>query len=202
MIQIPKGINSRDLRRGEVYQAGLPHILGRPLRFVEESENDLYRVIKKDFGLEGKVNPQTGATQAVEYSVVTPLKMRPCLVIQNDALNCDEKYDFVIVLPIATVPEERKTLPIMKRMIEKNDVSRFHYIENSVYITVDDPHRIYKNLLFEVNESSLKFDKRLIDMDEIMKKYARCFKITKIRECEECERNCKNCEFRIAASNK
>ena len=101
-------------------------------------------------------------------------------MIQKDQYNHNEKYPFVVILPIATLSEDHKKKPIFKRLIERNDLDQFYYLGNDCYITVNDPKRVYKNTLFYV-EGHLKIDEKEIDMDELMMRFAECFDVKKIR---------------------
>ena len=38
-------------------------------------------------------------------------------------------------------------------------------------------------------------------MAVIMKKFAQCFEIKRIKECDDCAKNCENCVYKLAVNN-
>ena len=182
MSERPRLVNSKDISRGKIFYVALPYTQGRPFRFIEKDEqhSKMYRIIEKEDGFQGKSEPQTGRRRSESLEIVTGIKLRPCIVIQKDQYNHNEKYPFVVILPIATLSEDHKKKPIFKRLIERNDLDQFYYLGNDCYITVNDPKRVYKNTLFYV-EGHLKIDEKEIDMDELMMRFAECFDVKKIR---------------------
>ncbi len=181
-MDLPRLVQSEDIHRGKIFYVALPYTQGRPFRFVEKDEQheDLYRIIERPDGFEGKSEPQTGKRRSESLEVVTGIKLRPCIIIQKDQYNHNDKYPFVVVLPIATLTKEHKQRPIFKRLIEHNDLDQFYYLGNDCYITVNDPKRVYKNTLFYV-EGRLKIEESDIDMDELMMRFAECLAVKKIR---------------------
>ena len=197
---LPREVKNEDILKGEVFYVALPYLEGRPLKFVEPDGNSsvLYKIVQKDDGFEAKVD-KNGKQCSSELKIVCGIKMRPCLIIQNDVMNGNENYPMVVVLPIQTFSEKQKERPTGKRVIEKNDLPEYYYLDNGSYITIDNPRRVYKNTLFTI-PNRVKFDKGLINMEEIMVRFAECFEIDKIRQCEECSKNCNKCEFKIAVN--
>jgi len=185
-MDLPRLVRSRDIDRGKIFYVALPYTQGRPFKFVEKDRYypDLYRVIEKKDGFEGKAEPLTGRRRAESLDVVTGIKLRPCIVIQKDQYNHNEKYPFVVVLPIATLSKYHKQKPIFKHLIEYNDLDQFYYLGNDCYITVNDPKRVYKNTLFYI-DGQLKIAADEIDMDELMIRFAECFEVKKIRGNKE-----------------
>ena len=181
-IDLPRLVQSKDIHRGKIFYVALPYTQGRPFRFVEKDgqHEDLYRIIERPDGFEGVSEPETGKRRSESLEVVTGIKLRPCIIIQKDQYNHNEKYPFVVVLPIATLTKEHKQRPIFKRLIEHNDLDQFYYLGNDCYITVNDPKRVYKNTLFYV-EGRLKIEESDIDMDELMMRFAECLAVKKIR---------------------
>ena len=180
--QLPRLVSSKDINRGKVFYVALPYTQGRPFKFLEKDRHypDIYRVIEKDDGFEGKADGESGRRRSEALNVVTGIKLRPCVVIQKDQYNHNEKYPFVVILPIATLTPEHKEKPLFKRLIQYNDVDQFYYLGNDCYITVNDPKRVYKNTLFYV-EGGLKIEESKIDMDELMIRFAECFAVKKLK---------------------
>ena len=201
MMMLPREVKSEDILKGEIFYVALPFIESRPLKFVEPDEHNtnLYKIVKKDDGFEPVIDSK-GKKGFPELQIVCGVKLRPCLVIQNDEMNKNEKYPLVVVLPIQTFSDNQKNRAVYKRVIEKNDLPEYFYLDNGSYITIDNPRRVYKNTLFTV-PNNVNFDKKLIDMEELMLRFAECFEIDKIRQCEECTNNCNNCEFKIAVND-
>lgn len=201
MSKLPRQIDNKEILRGKLFYAALPHTMGRPLDFVEANNGtpELYKIITRDDGLEGKKDPLTNIRKAEELRVVTYVKMRPCVIIQPNEYNQNENYPFVVALPVATLTLRHKKKEIYKRMIKSNDLPMFYYLGGDNYITINDPYKVYKNMLFKI-DTKLNYSEKQIDFDEIMKRFAECFEINKIRECEECEKNCTKCEFKLAVN--
>ncbi len=185
MKELPRLVDPQDILRGKIFYVALPHTTGRPFKFLQcvEGETNDYKVIEKLDGFEGTIM-ENGQKKSEHLEVVVGIKLRPCLVIQKDQYNKNERYPFVVVLPIATLTKEHKNRPIFKRLIEKNDLDQFYYLGNDCYITINDPHRVYKNTLFYV-EGKLKIDEQAFDMDELMKRFAECFDVKEIRAMEQ-----------------
>ena len=180
-MDLPRLVSHQDILRGRIFYVALPHTEGRPFKFLQKENEDSnsYRVIEKSDGFEGTVLA-SGQRRADQQEVVVGIKLRPCLIIQKDQYNQNERYPFVVVLPIATLTKKHKSRPIFQRLIEKNDLDQFYYLGNDCYITINDPHRVYKNTLFYV-EGSLKIDEENFDMDELMKRFAECFDVKELR---------------------
>ena len=185
-MDLPRLVESKDIDRGKIFYVALPYTQGRPFKFVEKDRYypDLYRVVEKDDGFEGKAEPRTGRRKSESLEVLTGIKLRPCVVIQKDQYNHNEKYPFVVILPIATLTKEHKQKPIFKHLIQHNDLDQFYYLGNDCYITINDPKRVYKNTLFYV-EGGLKIPDTEIDMDELMMRFAECFEVKKIKPHRE-----------------
>ena len=181
MSELPRLVDSKDICRGKIFYVALPYTQGRPLRFIEKDEQhpELYRIVEKEDGFEGRAEPATGKRRSESLEIVTGIKLRPCIVIQKDQYNHNEKYPFVVILPIATLTKEHKQKLIFKRLIEYNDLDQFYYLGNDCYITVNDPKRVYKNTLFYV-EGRLKIDTCDIDMDDLMMRFANCFDVKRL----------------------
>lgn len=196
-MSLPRLIKDSDIFRGKIFSVALPFTSGRPLQFVVEDDNHdgLYRIVKKDDGFEGKIDNVTKVRKSEQLRIVTGIKLRPCIVIQKDEFNHNPKYPLVAILPIATLTKEQKEKPIYKRLIEKNDLDNFYYLGNDCYITINDPQRVYKNVLFQI-DYKLKYNETDINMEDIMKRFAKCFEIKKISECDNCQYNCENCEYK------
>jgi len=192
---LPRLVNNDDILRGKVFNVALPFTKGRPLDFVCEDKNNLglYKIIKNNDGFEGKLDEKTGKKQSEIVKVVVEFKLRPALIIQKDEYNLNSNFPFAVVLPIATLSDNQKNKSIFKRMIKSNDVESFYYLGNDSYTTINDPQRVYKNMLF-YNDSNTFYNKDI--MNEIMKRFAKCFEINKIVECDSCEYNCDNCELK------
>jgi hypothetical protein len=201
MSSLPREISDKDILKGKLYYVALPFTAGRPLSFVEEVEGQegFFKVITKDDGLEGQIDPNTGKKKAAEHKVVTGIKMRPCVVIQPNEYNQNERYPFVIVLPVETMKKSHKSKGIYKRMIKTNDLPMLYYLGGDNYITINDPYKVYKNVLFGI-DVKLNYSVTDIDIEEIMKRFAQCFEIKKIKECDECEKNCDKCEYKLAVN--
>ncbi len=180
MPNLPRLVSHQDIKRGKIFYVALPHTEGRPFKFLQSDESKLncYKIVEKQDGFEG-TRLESGRKIAEQLNVVVGIKLRPCLIIQKDQYNQNERYPFVVVLPIATLTKDHKERPIFKRLIEKNDLDQFYYLGNDCYITVNDPHRVYKNTLFYV-EGTLKIDENGFDMDELMKRYAECYDVKAI----------------------
>ncbi|HAX72730.1 MAG TPA: hypothetical protein DCY20_04340 [Firmicutes bacterium] len=185
MNELPRLVESKDIRRGKVFYVALPYTQGRPFRFLEKDSEqpDRYKVITRPDGFEGRAEPETGKRRSENLEIVTGIKLRPCIVIQKDQYNRNENYPFVVILPIATLSNEHKQRPIFKRLIEHNDLDQFYYLGNDCYITVNDPQRVYKNTLFHV-EGRLKINEDDFDMEELMKRFADCFEVFDQRKNE------------------
>ncbi|WP_352419042.1 hypothetical protein [Proteiniborus sp.] len=194
---LPRLIKHEDIFRGKIYSVALPFTNGRPLNFVVEDDTHkgLYKIIKKDDGFEGKVDKETGIRKSEQLKIVTGIKLRPCIVIQKDEYNHNPKYPLVAILPIATLSDKQKERPLFQRMVSHNDVDSFYYLGNDCYITINDPQRVFKNVLFEI-DYKLNYNESDVDMQEIMKKFAKCFEIKRIVECDTCKHNCENCEYK------
>lgn len=197
MTNLPRLVKHEDILRGKLFYVAMPNTLGRPLQFVieDKSKSGSFKIVKKNDGLEGKIDSKTGEKKSEILKVVTEVKMRPCIVIQKDEFNKNKKYPLVAILPIATLSEASKEKPATKRMIKYNDLDSSYYLGDDCYITINDPQRIYKNMLFEV-EKDLKFDTSKINMEEIMKRFAKCFDIKRISACDDCEHNCEKCVYK------
>lgn len=182
-MDLPRLVISKDIHRGKIFYVALPYTQGRPFSFVEKDRHyhDICRIVEKADGFEGKSDEETGKRRSEEQNIVTGIKLRPCVVIQKEQYNHNESYPFVVVLPIATLSTSQKQRPAFKRMLEYNDLDQFYYLGNDCYITINDPHRVYKNTLFYV-EGNLKIDESMIDMDELMIRFAECFAVKKIRQ--------------------
>lgn len=199
MNDLPRLVKPEDILRGKVFNVALPFTNGRPLNFVfkDESQKDVFKIVRLDDGLEGKIG-NDGNRKAEILKIVTEIKMRPALIIDKDEFNHNPNYPFVVILPIATLSKSQKEKSIFKRMIRHNDIERFYYLGNGSYITVNDPQRVYKNMIFE-NESDIVFGEST--MIEIFKRFAQCFAIDRIIECDRCEHNCENCNYKKIAVN-
>jgi uncharacterized protein YifN (PemK superfamily) len=197
---LPREVKSKDILKGSIFYVALPYLESRPLKFVEPDKDNkgLYKIIQKDDGFEPIIN-KDGKKVSPELQIVCGVKLRPCLIIQNDEMNQNEQYPLVIVLPIQTFSSNQKNKALYKRVIEKNDLPEYFYLDNGSYITIDNPRRVYKNTLFTI-PNHINFDKNLINIDEIMIRLAECFEINKIRQCENCSKNCDNCEFKMAVN--
>lgn len=195
-MNLPRLVEHEDICRGKIFSVALPFTNGRPLSFVVEDNNNsnLFKIVKKVDGFEGKIDKKTGERKAEELKIVTGIKLRPCIVIQKDEYNHNHKYPLVAILPIATLTSEHKKKSIYQRLIKDNDLDSLYYLGNDCYITINDPQRVYKNLLFDIE--NINFDESNIDMEEIMKRFAKCFEIKRISECDQCEHNCENCEYK------
>jgi mRNA-degrading endonuclease toxin of MazEF toxin-antitoxin module len=196
---LPRLVNDSNILRGKIFHVALSFTKGRPLNFVveEESNPGLFKTVKLDDGFEGKINPETGELESEVVKIVTEFKLRPAVIIQKDEFNKNPNYPFIVVLPIATFTEKHKEKSIYRRVISHNDVDSFYYLGRDTYITVNDPHRIYKNMLFEMENVSKLSDEV---MEKIMKRFAKCFEIRKIVECQECAQNCEKCEYKLAVN--
>lgn len=199
-MALPREVKHTDIVKGEIFYVALPHLEGRPFRFVEADKDnpDLFRIIEKEDGFEPAYD-ESGKKFSPELLVVSGIKLRPCLVISSDEMNQNEQYPLAIVLPIQTISSKQKDRPLFKRMVEKNDLPEYYYLDKGSYITINNPRRVYKNTLFTV-PNKVNFDKSLIDLDKIFIRFAECFEIDKIRQCEECDKNCKNCELKVAVN--
>ncbi len=200
-MKLPRLIEHKDICRGKIFSVALPFTNGRPLNFIakDDSSEELYRIVKKSDGFEGSIDEKTGERKSEELQIVTGIKLRPCVVIQKDEYNHNPKYPLVVILPIATLTDRHKEKLIYQRMIEKNDVDSFYYLGNDCYITINDPQRVYKNTLFYI-DYNLKYSETDVNMEEIMKRFAKCFEIKKIVECDNCQYNCENCKYKKAVN--
>lgn len=199
-MMLPKEVNSKDISKGEIFYVALPYLESRPLKFIEpDDENEgLYKIVQKDDGFE-PITDEKGKRKSPELQIACGVKLRPCLVIQNDDMNKNEKYPLVVVLPIQTFSNNQMNKELYKRVIDKNDIPEYYYLDKGSYITIDNPRRVYKNTLFTV-PNAVNFDKSLINLEEIMTRLAECFEINKIRQCEECSKNCSKCAFKLAVN--
>lgn len=182
-MDLPRLVSSKDIHRGKIFYVALPYTQGRPFDFVEQDRHypDIYRIVKKEDGFEGKTDNDSGRRKSETLNIVTGIKLRPCVVIQKNQYNHNDTYPFVVVLPIATLTSEHKKRNIYRRLMEVNDLDQFYYLGNDCYITVNDPKRVYKNTLFYV-EGGLKVEESKIDMDELMVRFAECFAVKKLRQ--------------------
>lgn len=199
MNGLPRLVKPEEILRGKVFNVALPFTNGRPLNFVFEDNDhkDRFKIVQLDDGLEGKVN-EKGHRRAEVLRIVTEIKMRPALVIDRNEFNQNPTYPLVAILPIATLSELQKRKNIFQRMVKYNNIERFYYLGNDSYITINDPQRVYKNMLFN-NDSNIIFEKPI--MIEIFKRFAQCFAIDRIVECDRCEHNCENCDYKKMAVN-
>lgn len=199
MSELPRLVKSEDILRGKVFNVALPFTNGRPLNFVFEDNDQkgMIKIVQLDDGLEGRIDKE-GHRKAEVLRIVTEIKMRPALVIDRDEFNKNPNYPLVAILPIATLNESQKRKNIFQRMVRYNDIERFYYLGNDSYITINDPQRVYKNMLFE-NESNIVFEEPV--MVEIFKRFAQCFAVERIIECDKCEHNCENCDYKKMAVN-
>lgn len=201
MANLPRLVPYDQILRGKIFNVAVPFTSERPLDFVIEDEKlkGLYRIITKDDGFEGVVNPKTGRRQAPVVKIVTEFKLRPAIVIQKNEFNNNLNYHMTIVLPITKIREEDKNNEYVQEAIKNNDVEYYHYLSDLlVYeslILINDPKRIHKNMLF-ATAKDIVLDNHV--MEEILVKFAKCFEIKKIRECDECEQNCKRCRYKFA----
>lgn len=199
MTRLPRAVSYDNILWGKVYYVPIPFSSGRPLEFVvkDTDHEDLYRLAKKADGFEGEIDPATGNRVSRELKIVTEFKMRPALVIQSNEMNVDPRYDFVVVLPISTINKGHMNRPIIQDMITHNNIDRLHYIGKAVgresYITVSDPKRLHKNMLYKFNRE-VSFSDEV--MEVILAKLAKCLEIKRIAECDLCEKNCENCEYK------
>ncbi|MDF2545345.1 MAG: hypothetical protein K0R93_243 [Anaerosolibacter sp.] len=203
MGDLPRLVSHKDIIRGKIFNVAVPHTSGRPLNFVIEDpgQKGTYKIITKDDGFEGEKDPKTGKKIAPVVKVVTEFKLRPAIVISDDYWNNNEDYYSVVVVPIASIYEEDKKNPLIKRMMTSNDLDGLHYIGTKTgrdaYVTVNDPVRLNKNMLFEPKKQIVLDDPL---MTVLMEKFAKCFAVKKIARCRECEHNCESCEFRLAVN--
>lgn len=196
---LPRLVDTKEILRGKVFDVALPFTKGRPLDFVKQSESDpnLFSIVSKDDGFEGIIDPVTKKKKSEIVKIVTEFKLRPSLIIQLDEYNQNDKYPFTVILPLANVSEEQKKRKTFQDMMTYNNLNQFYYLGHNSYVTVNDPQRIYKNLLFK-RDHEITIDPTIVD--EIMKRFAECFEIKEIRQCDTCEHNCKNCEFKKAVN--
>jgi hypothetical protein len=199
MSVLPRLVDSKSILRGKVKDVALPFIQGRPLNFViEDTDNpNLYKIIEKDDGFEGFINPINNKKKSEIVKVVTEFKLRPCLIIQKDEYNLIEDYPFTVILPLANISKEQRKRKTFQRVINYNDIDQYYYLGHNSYVTINDPHKVYKNMLFE-RDNEVSIDKE--SCNEIMMRLAQCFKINTIKECDTCSRNCNNCEFKNAVN--
>lgn len=203
MGELPRLVPYDDIKRGKLFNVAVPFTNGRPLSFVMEDpiNKNVFRIVKKDDGFEPVTDPRTGKKKAPVLKIVTEYKLRPAIVIQDDEWNHKSEYHSVIVLPISSIYEEDKKDPITQRMIEKNDLDGVHFLGNTTgreaYVTINDPKRLHKNLLFKTRNEIIFPDKV---MEDIMIKFAKCFSIKKIVQCKECEKNCETCALKLAVN--
>ena len=131
MAELPRLVNHQDILRGKIFYVALPHTEGRPFKFLqrEHDKANCYKVVEKLDGFEG-TRLETGRKKSEQLEVMVGIKLRPCLIIQKNKYNQNERYPFVVVLPIATLTKEHKERPIFKRLIEKNDLDQFYYLGN------------------------------------------------------------------------
>lgn len=203
MGTLPRLVPYNKILRGKIFNVAVPYTSERPLDFVieDETQKGLYKIITKDDGFEGVVDPATGKRYAPTVKVVTEFKLRPAVVIQKNEFNNNPNYHMTIVLPITKIYEKDKTNSLIQRAITDNDVEYFHYLGGLlVYeslVLIADPKRIHKNMLFEPPKEIILDDHT---MEEILVKFAKCFQIKRIKECDECERNCKSCRYKLAVN--
>lgn len=200
MSSLPREVIYSEIKRGKIFNAAIPHTFGRPLIFVEQdsSNPDTYKLIEKQDGFEGVIDPVTGKRTAPTVKAVAEFKLRPAVVIQSNNLNFNEAYPFVIVLPIASIYEEDLQDPEIKRMMSKNDIAHFHYTGKvtgrDAFVSITKPSRINKNLLYKPKQEIILEDSM---MEGILLKLAKCFEIKKIEQCDNCHQNCAKCEYKV-----
>ena len=200
---LPRRVSHEKILRGKIFNVAVPHISKRPLDFVvEDSANPgLYKIISKIDGFEGEIDPKTGKKYAPTLRVVTEFKLRPAIIIQNNELNFKISYYYTVALPIGSIYENDKTEPTMQRAMTTNDVNELHYIGTipgkESYVTIDNPKVVHKNMLFEPAHELIVPDQMMV---EIMKKFALCFEIKRIKECDERKNNCDKCEYKLAVN--
>jgi len=194
--QLPRLVDDSKIIRGRIFNVAIINTNSRPLGFLEKVENETFKIIKKPDGLEGKIDSKTGKKKAEVLQMVTNVKLRPAIVIQIDKDNNKVSYPFVVILPLANIPKSKKDTYTMKRIIEKNDLDSLHYLGHNSYVTVNDPSRVYKNMLFEFDDG---VERKINDdvLEIIMKKFANCFGIKKIEKCDECIYNYNNFESEV-----
>jgi len=203
MSVLPRLVSYDKILRGKIFNVAVPHISKRPLDFVIKSprHEKLYEVITKLDGFEGERDPKTGKKYSPTLKVVTEFKLRPAIIIQNDEFNQREQYLYTVVLPVSKIQDSDRTDPVMQRVMKENDLKEMHFIGRlpgiDSYITIDNPKVIHKNLLFESPVDISVPEEMMI---EIMKKYAQCFEIKRIKECDDCSKNCEKCEYKLAVN--
>lgn len=203
MSELPRQIPYEDILQGKIFLAAIPYTFGRPLRFVEEDKQSPGKyIIKEDNdGFEARIDSKTGKKYSPIVQAVAEFKVRLAVVIQSDEWNQKSKYPFTVVVPIASLYPDDFKEPEVQRLVSKNDLPSMHYIENvtgrDAYITVNDPNRINKNMLFKP-AIDIKLD--TLTMEKVLKKLAICFEIKKIVQCDDCNRNCDKCEYKLAVN--
>lgn len=203
MSGLPRMVKYEDIMRGKVFNVAIPHTEGRPFDFIIENETNkgTYNIVTKDDGFEGVIDPVTGRRKAPTVMIATEFKLRPAVVISSNVANQKANYHSVIVLPIASIFEKDKSDSLVQRMMSSNDIGGLHYIGQvtgrDAYITVNDPKRLHKNMLFEPAKEVL-LDEEL--MAVIMEKLAGCLEIKQIPQCKECEKNCDKCQYKVAVN--
>lgn len=199
MSQLPRLVDYNEILRGKIFNVPIPFTSERPLDFVVEEPDGkgLYRIVRKDDGFEGQIDPVTKKKVAKPLKIVTEFKMRPAVVIQSTNINTSPYYDFVIVLPLASINENDLKDPVMKEIVAHNNNDRMYYLGETLgreaYVNIIDPKRLHKNMLYAAKEEVILTEDV---MEVIMMKFARCLEIKKIAECETCEKNCENCSYK------
>lgn len=190
-IVLPRQVENSKILRGRVLNVAVINPNGRPLEFLEEEGSNIYKSIVKLDGLEGKIDKVSGKKKAETLKIISEVKLRPALIIQPNEYNQKTSYPFVTILPLANIPKNKKGTNMMKRLVEKNDLDVMHYLGHNSYVTVNDPRRVYKNMLFEFKDGiERKIDE--LSFNIIMRKFANCFEIDEIDKCEECVYNYDN----------
>jgi len=101
----------RQLRRGQVFLASVP--------FASRGD-DLQSVFSTD-------DPQS-ASDGAGFVAEIRFKLRPVLVVQNDAITEQPRYDYVLVAPIYSVKPKHRERPAFKRLLE-NQLVELYYLD-------------------------------------------------------------------------
>ena len=101
----------RQPRRGQVYMASVP--------FASRGDE-----LQSDFSAD---DPQR-FRDAGRFVAEIRLKLRPVLVVQNDEITDQPRYDYVLVAPIYSVKRKHRTRSMFKRLLE-NRLPEIYYLD-------------------------------------------------------------------------
>lgn len=203
MSQLPRQVSYDEIIRGKIFNVPTPYTSQRPLDFVveEPGSEGLFRIVQKDDGFEGEIDPVTKKRVAKTLKIVTEFKMRPAVVIQSTDINTSPFYDYVIVLPLTSIHPGDLTDPVIQEIMTYNNNDRMHYLGELLgrhaLVNIVDPKRLHKNMLYATKAGVILGDDV---METIMVKFAECLSIRRIVECETCEKNCENCSYKNAVN--